>query len=242
MAWVNPNLQKIIPIVSAESDGLPPDLVMSVIKHESGGITGRESGLRTADATPFIRRDGSTITPRRAYGLMQCIGAVVADYNRSNDGTVYYEEISGTTEQDAIKQVRVGVWLLNKYRGRLAARYPQFTDMDSETIRMILLAYARGYGGLTRKLDTLKQEGKPLTFDALKVRFPDWGGGVEFPFRGVEKKYSDYIAHFGDVQEAQSGIITLPTTEVSVKKNSIVPWVLLTVAAGLLIAYLRGRK
>jgi len=165
-----------------EGQGAPPDLLLSIIRNESGGIAGRPANVGTKFKFPIPLRSGGTRVMDRAYGLMQCIPAVILDYNKAHPGQpVYFDDMAGKTHGAGRLQIRVGAWLYNKMVRRLHHFYPErfpgktAATASEDQLILALVAYAIGLGALLKRLDVLKEEGKPFTIEALNERFPLWG-------------------------------------------------------------------
>ncbi len=168
--------------VSWECAGAPPDLILAIINHESGGQAGIPARVGTKYKMQIPKRAGGARLVDRAYGLMQTIPAVVLDFNKAHPAKpVYWEDISGQAGAAGRIQIRIGCWLFNGYVRRLHAYDPvsfpgvHTGDATPEQLTAALVAYARGFGALKGKLDILKGEGKPLTQRQLYERFPLWG-------------------------------------------------------------------
>lgn len=180
MIWP-PRIERFRQIVLWESNGLPPDLILAIIKQESGGIIGRKAGS-TCKAWSIPTLGGGSITYNRALGLMQVVPRTIAGYNRRHpDAPVYYEQMSGTTLTDARIQIRAGCDVLAKEIRNLhaydSAAFPGTVPSNTDTNQLLcaILGYRMGFGSLTRKLDKLKERGLALTYQNLNREFPNWG-------------------------------------------------------------------
>lgn len=159
--------QLVEAIVSRQKPPFDPNLVLAVIQQESGGRAGVRAGVGAGDGS-------------HASGLMQCIGSVVTDYNSVHKsrpcpaGAMTDGSLLGSAWQ-----VEVGVWLLARKHSQVrayAAKYQPDYPLDSANRTLLAdCAYAMGWAALRSKLDTLRSEGKLLTFGNLRTRFPDWG-------------------------------------------------------------------
>ena len=158
-----------------------PDLVLAIIKKESGGIPGLVAGA-SCKPWPIPLAGGGTITYNHALGLMQIVPRTIASYNeRHPDEIVYYEDMKGQDERAARLQIRVGcavyasaVNALFRYDPRIFPA-PSPGNATVEQLKLALVAYRMGFGALRKKLDKLRELGKPLTFESLANTFPNWG-------------------------------------------------------------------
>jgi len=164
-----------------EGQGIPPDLVLAIVNHESAGIAGLAASIKCKPG-PLPKYDGSTITANRALGLMQCIPDTIAGYNQANPAQIaYYEDMTGTSERAARLQIRVGGWAFNHAVSALhsydAALFPatHAGNADNNHLTLALVAYAIGSGALKSKLDKLKEYNAPLNLASLRQHFPNWG-------------------------------------------------------------------
>lgn len=165
-----------------ESGGAPPDLILSIINNESEGSAGEPARVRTKHSRELPTRAGGSRLVDRAYGLMQCVPLVVIDFNNAHpQKPVYWEDISGTDGNSGRLQIRVGCWLFRKMVRNLNRDFPEAYpgtnagNAPPEHLTAALVAYARGYGALKKKLDILKDQGLPLTQRNLYEKFPLWG-------------------------------------------------------------------
>lgn len=153
-----PAVERWRSIVQSEIDKarlpFPPEYPMSVIQRESGG------------------RAGVVNPTRQDSGLMQVIPISLETYN--NNHTVKYTmpQLQGKTNSSAAIQVRVGLWILQRYV-RLAYRYlkPKLGNVPlDDMIKVADTFYASGPGNVKPKLNTLQRP----TWDATKAKYPNW--------------------------------------------------------------------
>lgn len=133
---------------------LPVDLVLAVIDRESSGMP----GLVNAQSG--------------AMGLMQVMPVVVRDYNAATGDAISHDALKGKTEGDALKQIRIGVWVLVRF-WRSAYKYLSGRSdvMKADDLARIAdLFYVAGPGATQRKLNTLEHP----TWDAIETTYPDW--------------------------------------------------------------------
>ncbi len=161
-----------------ESSGFDPDLILAIIKQESGGVIGKKAGATTKPwSIPSLY--GETIRYNRALGLMQVVPRTISGYNnRHPHAPVYYEQMSGKTETDARIQIRVGCDVLAKEVRNLhyydPAAFPGTAD-DTNQLLCAILGYRMGFGALKKKLNLLRERGLALTYENIKREFPNWG-------------------------------------------------------------------
>lgn len=180
MLWP-PRVERHRERVQWESRGFQPDLILAIIKKESGGVIGKKAGL-TCKPWEIPTTSGGMITYNRALGLMQVVPRTIAGYNnRHPDALVYYEQMSGKTEADARIQIRVGcdvlaieIRNLHNYDG-LAFPGTTPNNIDTNQLLCALLGYRMGFGSLTKKLNKLRDRGLALTYANIKNEFPNWG-------------------------------------------------------------------
>ncbi len=185
MPWP-PRIERFRLMVLWESQGIDPDLILAIIKQESGGVIGKKAGS-TCKPWEIPTLAGGFITYNRALGLMQVVPRTIASYNnRHPDAPVYFEQMSGKTLTDARIQIRVGCNVLVKETHNLhsydSAAFPG-TDPDGADVNQILcaiLGYRMGFGALTKKLNQLRGMGLALTYENIKEQFPLWGYNQQF--------------------------------------------------------------
>lgn len=201
--------------VNWECKDVPPDLVLSIISHESGGIPGRQSGSTTKSNEPITGSDGPV---NHALGLMQCTSSTINWYNeRKGAGDpATYQDMTGNDERSCRQQIRVGCALF-------AAQVAQVHKFDPVTfpsrspanatpdqLQFAIVAYAIGGGweasgpggrGLKPRLIQLQNAGLPLTFQNLTSYNPLWGkspnpelGWINRPIQAARKIYSHFEA------------------------------------------------
>lgn len=180
MLWP-PRIERFRQMVLWESNGLPTDLILAIIKQESGGTIGRKAGA-TCRPWEIPTLSGGMITYNRALGLMQVVPRTIAGYNnRHPNSPVYYEQMSGKGLTDARIQIRVGCDVLAKEIRNLhsydAAAFPGTVPSNTDTNQLLcaILGYRMGFGSLKKKLNKLKDRGLALTYANIKNEFPNWG-------------------------------------------------------------------
>lgn len=181
MSWKK-RTESLRPVVLWECKDIPPDLVLSIIQHESGGIVGRSGSGRTKCGN-ITDMNGDTHEICHAMGLMQVIPAVVNWYNETATGAEFatLEDLIGTDERAARIQIRIGCKYLASVNHLLHRRFPEacpaasLSEADSSQVGIVLTAYAVGPGRTIKKLESLKQRGFKPTFANLESHFPRWG-------------------------------------------------------------------
>jgi len=193
-------------LVNWECKDIPPDLVLSIIAHESGGKAGEPSHIEEGEPQQIPKTDGGTELVTRSYGLMQIGPSTVKSWNDSHTGNdiVYVEDLRGSSERAARLQIRVGSWMYAAQVAQLHDTYPAnfpskgAANASPDQLKLALVAYATGGNwkatstearGLRPKLEQLKAAGEPLTFDALKKNFPSW---VPRALAGVDRRWAAY--------------------------------------------------
>jgi len=145
-------------VAQAELDRLsapmPPELVLAVIKRESGGTIG-------------------AVNPSSgASGLMQVMPIALKDYNNHHSTQITMADLKSKTDAGAVLQIRVGVWILCQF-WRSAYKYlkARLSSVALDDLTKIAdFFYAAGPGNARKKLDTLAAP----TFAAAAAAFPDW--------------------------------------------------------------------
>jgi len=166
--------------VGWECKDLPPDLVLSVLQHESGGTPGRE-GNRGTKCGILPTASGGKVEVCRALGLMQIHPRTVASWNEHGDEIAYLEDMTGDDERAIRIQIRIGCWYLAACVAGLhkfdSTAFPAVSasKANQNQLQCALIGYAVGLGALKEKLEQLRSENKPLTYEQLVKSFPDWG-------------------------------------------------------------------
>ena len=200
-----------------ECKDIPPDLVLAIIAHESGGIPGKISSATTKanEAIP-----GSSGPVNHALGLMQCTSSTILWYNNTGKGggeAATYQDMTGQDERGCRQQIRVGCAL---YAAQVAQLYkfdpvifPSRSPANATPgqLKFALVAYAIGGGwgatgpngpGLKPRLIALQNAGKELTFQNLAEYNPLWGksqnperGWINRPIQMARNTFAHFIAN-----------------------------------------------
>lgn len=186
MTWPN-KIAKYRRYVQWECKDIPPDLVLAVLEHESGGIAGRPGGTGTKTAE-LPAACGGVQTVDRAMGLMQVHPRTVKGFNErqtDENSKAFVEDIAGNDERSIRLQIRIGCFYLARccagLHGFDRSAFParSLRNADPNQIALSLAGYAVGLGAVLKKLEQLKQLGQGLTYTALLTNFPDWGKSKE---------------------------------------------------------------
>lgn len=181
---VTKKVEKWAPAVKAELERtgipLPADLILSVIHTESRGKPGLVN-----------KKSG-------ASGLTQVMPNTLQWYNESHKGApVTLEELRSATEQAAVKQIRVGIWVLSRFwKGAFNYLSGRLGEVPiDELARIADLFYVAGPGATKKKLDKLDNP----TWAAVEARFPQWNAlphprnvfsrleGIQWPVDAISK-------------------------------------------------------
>lgn len=184
MPWPN-QIERWRQYVLWECRDLAPDLILAIIKKESAGIPGLVASA-SCSPYPIPLSSGGSITFNHALGLMQIVPRTIASYNSSHpQDIVYYEDMKSKDERAARLQIRVGCAVFASAVRNLhlydPSVFPGSTPGNATPNQLILalVAYRMGSAALSKRLDKLKQMGKPLTFEALANTFPNWGQNAQ---------------------------------------------------------------
>jgi len=201
MPW-KPKIERFRQMVLWESNGLDPDLILALIKQESGGVIGKKA-RSTCRVGPISSIHGGSVIYDRALGLMQIVPGTIASYNgRHPNAPAYFEQMSGKTMTDARVQIRVGCGVLlhelKKLNDFYPGQFPGTTPATANTnqILCMLLAYRRGMGALIKKFKKLKVMGLALTYENIQEQFPLWGYRPPNPVTGEPGQWINRVLHY----------------------------------------------
>lgn len=230
--------------VLQESGGFAPDLILAIIKQESGGVIGKKAGA-TTKPWEIPSSSGGTLTYNRALGLMQVVPRTLASYNNRNPHVpVYFEQMSGKTEGDARIQIRVGCDVLAKEIRNLHSYDPDSfpatrpNNVDTNQLKCAILGYRMGFGNLSNKLKKLRQRGLALTYKNIKREFPHWGLNpntgiwINRPIHYTEKIWTNALNHGmvpGSPEVVPPGV-AIPEPETSSQGGGLVILALIAMA------------
>lgn len=172
-----------------ECSDIPPNLVLAIINHESGGIIGRPSEEKNK-AYEVLNDAGEMVTQSHAYGLMQCSPGLLRTYqDRGLSPKITLDDLKGKDDRAARTQIKLGCWYfahqvraLHQYDPKIFSGQSPGTASD-EQLKLALMSYAAGWGGksepgakgLKPRLDELRHLGLPLTAASIGQQFPTWG-------------------------------------------------------------------
>lgn len=254
MSWAN-QIEQWRQFAIWEGRDIPPDLLLSIIAHESGGRAGAQANI-SCKAGELPKMDGSTIEVNKALGLTQCIPAVIEGYNQNFPETAFYEDMIGDGERAARLQIRIGAWIyaanVRQLHNYDPVSFPGATPgrASPEQLKLALVAYAIGFGaksgpggkGLKPKLDELKARGLPLTLENIAAVFPNWGKRpdsetwINRPVHYARTVWGNYQKHGTGAAGASAprnprGLPDFPTIEKAAQKiKSDWPWLLIAAA------------
>lgn len=133
---------------------LPNELILDVIRVESGGQTGN-------------------VNPKSgASGLMQVMPGTLKDFNKRHGYSYTLDDMRSASEEAAKKQIRVGIAVLAHY-WRQAYKYltsRMATVPIDELAHVADLFYAAGPGATQKRLDKLPMP----TWAAIQTAYPNW--------------------------------------------------------------------
>lgn len=207
MKWGD-QIESLRPVVIWECKDIPPDLVLAVIQHESGGKTGTTGkGKTRCGELPDVHGNKHELC--HATGLMQAIPATVAWYNDTapDDQKATIEDMIGTDERAARLQIRIGCKFLAYVNHYLHNRFPvvcpaaSLSQASDDQISLVLTGYAVGHGATAQKIQALLDAGKKADFNAVKNANPNWGkkGDVWLnrPIQYAQAVMAQFIKHRG---------------------------------------------
>lgn len=235
--------------VSWECKDLPVDLVLAVIEHESGGVAGKQAEKK-CKAAILPTAGGGQINVNRALGLMQVIPPNIAAWNEQGGVQVLFEDMTGNDERAIRLQIRLGCWILASSFKGINKFYPEVFptasggNADPNNVQCALIGYAVGVGALREKFDALKAEGKQLTYQQLRISFPDWGKSpktgkwINRPLLYANVVWNEYAKHIGGkkIDTQPSGL-----KDKTIKALSGGGWLLIPIAAATFWAMSRGK-
>lgn len=136
----------------------PPELILSLIRFESGGKAG-------------------VVNPKsKASGLMQVMGVALEDFNRLTGSRFVMADLRGSSIESARKQIQVGLWVLGSFwRGAYNYLKKHMKTVPVDDLAKIGdLFYAAGPGAIRPLLDRLST---PL-FEAFVKKYPTHKAGI----------------------------------------------------------------
>lgn len=164
--------------------GIPVDLVLGIIWHESNGKPGA-IGRRKTKCSLMPSSSG----PRRAcnaLGLMQVVPRNVTSWNAQNPGKVAtWELMTGCSDRAARMQIRIGVSILRSslaWLEQYGLPWPAGA-LNDEQIKIGLMVYAWGPGNMRPYLEELRSTRRPITAAEISAAWPELGKPANQPLR-----------------------------------------------------------
>lgn len=200
MPW-NPQIERWRQFVQWECKDIQPDLMLAIIRQESGGIPGLVA-TAFCKPGPIPKEQGGFIIFDHALGLMQIVPLTIASYNeRHPSDIVYFEDMKGQDERAARLQIRVGCAVYASAVRNLYLYDPQTFPGESpgsanaDQLILALVGYRMGTNALRKKLDGLKAQGKPLSYESLQNTFPGWGGEINRVYHYTSTVWDNAVNH-----------------------------------------------
>jgi len=197
-----PQVERWRTLASQEARGIPVDLVLGIIWHESGGKPGA-IGRRKTKCSVIPSASG----PRRAcnaLGLMQVVPRNVTSWNaKHTDQVATWELLTGHSTRSARMQIRIGAYILKNslaWLSRYGFPWPA-PEPGEDHVRIGLMVYAWGPGHMKPHLDQLRSEGRPITAAQIAARWPDLGKPANQPLRYSRRVWKKTHGDAGDVGE-----------------------------------------
>jgi len=186
----NPAVHSLIPIAapivesSLGAQWLP--VVLAIIEHESGGEPGIRSAHECKNSEMIPKISGGFEKVKHAYGLMQVIPKVVLEFSEIKGKPVFFEQISGKTQNDCEMQIKIGCWLLKRFKTRMQqvvrVHLPD-GNLDNDGLAAVVMAYGIGARPIIDAILILKEKGIAPTFENLNSHFPFLGQPGNYPFK-----------------------------------------------------------
>jgi len=140
---------------------------------------------------------------------MQTIPLVIDDFNKVHSAGVTYEQMTGATKADGMKQIQVGIWtFLNNVRAlERLTNQSLFSGnrLNLNLLKLVLVSYAWGIGNLRNKLDVLADLNLDPTFDNLRATFPELGKPANQPLVYVDRIFRKAAKYEGAIETATTG-------------------------------------
>lgn len=183
-----PAVERWRDLATREGDGVPPDLILAIIEHESKGNPAARS-YRDTKAPAYTATEAACGLPvdyrRRALGLMQVTPGLWRSYNAKHPGDVTPCDL--VRPEGAAKQIRVGASYL-----RSCLEWARTIDavenawpggeLGDTQIAWASLAYARGQRGTRDQVERAAAAGYARSLAGLYAYDPKWGA-PEHPFQ-----------------------------------------------------------
>ena len=138
---------------------IPQGWILAIIENESAGVAGIPG--KTGEA-----------------GLMQVQRGLVDFYNQETGSTFTWEDMKGTDDDAAKKQIIVGTLYLSQCRDDVAPMVPPAAGLSTAQAYFADLAYGSGLGALRRHRKATKAAGLPDTFEGMETLAKRGGGTI----------------------------------------------------------------
>lgn len=217
MSWP-PKIERLRQFVVWDCRDIPPDLVLAIIQHESGGTPGIVARVK-CQCGMLPDAHGNEVQLCNAMGLMQVIPGTVAWYNEqappNERATV--EDMTGTDERAIRLQIRTGCKFLAHVNNYLHKRFPEavparsLADAKDDQIKLVLTGYAVGNGATAKKMAAVMEKGQLPTYANVKKFFPKWGQNKAGEWINRPLKYADTTITQFQANRSGSFVGTKPT-------------------------------
>lgn len=245
MGWPA-KIERLRKYVEWECKDIPPDLVLAIIKHESGGNPGILAKVK-CKCGMMPTTSGDEINVCNAMGLMQVIPGTVDFYNRSAEEKeiATFEDMTGKDDRAIRLQIRTGCKFLAFANAYLHRHFPatvpekSLANASDDQISLALTAYAVGNGATAKKMHALVDRNETPTFKNIKRLFPDWGRNSSGKWINRPLKYATVVVsnfkanRSGSYTGSKAGdIVARASNAVSDNKGGVLALVLCLTAAG----------
>jgi hypothetical protein len=245
MSWPT-KIENLRKYVEWECKDIPPDLILGIIKHESGGNPGILARVKCKCGL-MPTASGDQVQVCNAMGLMQVIPATVDYYNQdaAPKDVATFEDMTGNDERAIRLQIRTGCKFLAFANHYLHQHFPSTVPESSlahasdDQIALALTAYAVGNGATAKKMQAALDQNVAPTFKNLKRLFPDWGKNAQGQWINRPLKYgSDVISMFkanrsGSYTGSRAGdLVARATNTIKDNKGGVLALALCLTAAG----------
>jgi soluble lytic murein transglycosylase-like protein len=201
-----------------ECKDIPPDLVLAIIKHESGGNPGIAARV-PCRCGMLPTTGGGQVEICNALGLMQTIPATIAWYNESapDADKATIEDMTGSDERAIRLQIRVGCKFLAHANYYLHQRFPEtmpersLANAKDDQIKLALTGYAVGNGATAKKMAAAIDQDKAPTFANIQRLFPKWGQNAAGQWVNRPLKYANDVTTNFQANRSGSFVGTKPS-------------------------------
>lgn len=200
MSWPA-KIESLRQFVVWECKDIPPDLVLAIIKHESGGTPGIAAKVR-CKCGMLPDTAGNQLEVCNALGLMQTIPATINWYNDTAQPAeiATIEDMTGSDERAKRLQIRIGCKFLAHANNYLHKRFPEtmpessLANASDDQIKLALTGYAVGNGATAKKMQAAKEQGYSPTFANIQRLFPNWGKNAAGQWINRPLKYAGDVS------------------------------------------------